>query len=248
MPVVINGHELEDREVEQEMAAHRDAADPARMAVIALILRRLVREEADRLGLTAADDDALAQALLDRETTVPAPDEATCRRYYDAHPAAFRAGEWADVDHILFQVTPRVPLDALRELARQTLEQVRERPETFAAVARESSNCPSAATGGTLGRLYRGETVPEFERAVLTGATVGVLPNVVETRHGLHVVRVSNRCVGERLPFESVHAGIAAALDAAARDRVWKQYASLLIGRAKIEGIDLAGADSPLVQ
>ncbi|MDO5101869.1 MAG: hypothetical protein Q4D91_03075 [Lautropia sp.] len=49
-------------------------------------------------------------------------------------------------------------------------------------------------------------------------------------------------------PFEQVAGDIAQALRAANQDAAWRQYAQLLLGRARIEGIDLAGADTPLVQ
>jgi len=250
MPVVVNGVELADADIEREMDQHRDAPNPARMATVSAILRRLMRTEAERLGLARGDqgDDALALALLEHEVPVPDPDEASCRRHYDNRPDRFREGEWVEVEHILFQVTPRVPLDPLREVAQQTLALIKGDPSTFAEHARALSNCPSGAGGGRLGRVFRGETAAEFERAVFAAQAQGVLPQLVETRFGLHIVRVLDRCDGTRLPFEVVRADIAHALVAAARDRAWKQYTSLLIGQASITGIDLQGADSPLVQ
>ncbi|SOZ18508.1 Peptidyl-prolyl cis-trans isomerase [Cupriavidus taiwanensis] len=226
MPVTVNGVELRDADIERELDHHHDADNPARLATISAILRLLMRAEAARIGLDAdaMDDDALAQALLAREAATP------------------------EADHILFQVTPRVPLDALREVAAQTLALVRGDPASFAHHAGALSNCPSGANGGRLGRVFRGETAPEFERALFTAQHDGVLPQLVQTRFGLHIVRILERCPGTRLPFEAVRGEIARALDAAARDRAWKQYASLLVGRARIEGIELEGADSPLVQ
>ena len=47
---------------------------------------------------------------------------------------------------------------------------------------------------------------------------------------------------------KKVQEGIAQALTAASRDAAWRQYVQVLLGRAKIEGIDLEGADTPLVQ
>lgn len=250
MPVIVNGVELQDADIEREMDLHRGARDPTRLAVISAILRRLVRSEAERLGLASAnmDDDTLAPAVLAREAPVPEPDEASCRRHYDSRPWHFREGEWVEVEHILFQVTPRVPLDALREVAQQTLALIKGDPSSFAAQAKALSNCPSGMGGGRLGRVFRGETAPEFERAVFSTHAQGLLPQLVETRFGLHVVRLLDRSEGTRLPFEAVRGEIARALTDAARDRAWKQYASLLIGRADIEGIELEGADSPLLQ
>ena len=70
----------------------------------------------------------------------------------------------------------------------------------------------------------------------------------MRSRYGFHVLRVERRVCGRPLPFEAVHEKIAAYLD----DRVWRQavrqYVGLLIGSADIQGIDLKGSVSPLVQ
>ena len=64
----------------------------------------LLRREAQRKGLLAADDRAGAdgvvseaaamaiEALLERELEVVEPDEEACRRHYAAHASRFGAG------------------------------------------------------------------------------------------------------------------------------------------------------------
>jgi peptidyl-prolyl cis-trans isomerase C len=70
----------------------------------------------------------------------------------------------------------------------------------------------------------------------------------VKTRFGYHVLRLDRRIGGAQLPFEAVRERIAAYL----REHVWRravsQYLQLLVGQAEIEGIELNGASSPLVQ
>ncbi len=157
-------------------------------------------------------------------------------------------GGWVDADHILFAVNERTPLDALRLVAKETLALLQEHPERFEAMAAERSNCPSAENGGALGQMQRGETVPEFEAALWRIAPGTIADSLIETRYGLHIIRVNRRHEGQQLPFEQVQEGIAQALTAASRDAAWRQYVQVLLGRAKIEGIDLEGADTPLVQ
>ena len=125
---------------------------------------------------------------------------------------------------------------------------LQEHPERFEAMAAERSNCPSAENGGALGQMQRGETVPEFEAALWRIAPGTIADSLIETRYGLHIIRVNRRHEGQQLPFEQVQEGIAQALTAASRDAAWRQYVQVLLGRAKIEGIDLEGADTPLVQ
>lgn len=248
MAVIVNGVELSDADMEQELPQHADAANPMQRAMTALVLRRILLDEARRLGLPDASEEAAIDALLAAEVNVPTPDEASCRRHYQQHPQRFTVGELVEVDHILFQVTPRVPLEALRELAQQTLAELLAEPARFAELARSLSNCPSGEVGGNLGQLSRGETVPEFERVVFAMNPGEILPRLLETRFGLHIVRVARRLDGRLLPFEQVEAQIADALQSASRDAAWRQYLQLLVGRARIEGVTLEGADTPLVQ
>ncbi|MFY2844598.1 peptidylprolyl isomerase [Achromobacter ruhlandii] len=247
MPVTINGVELTDADMEQELPLHADAPNPMRAATTALVLRRVLRDEAARQGLDLASEDDAIGVLLTRQAPAPEADEAACRRYYQANPQRFIVGELIEADHILFQVTPGVNLDLLRAHAGAVLADLLADPSGFAEVARRQSNCPSAAVGGNLGQLGRGDTVPEFEKAVFSLPAGGLLPQVLETRHGLHIVRVTRRIEGRLLPFEQVRESIASALAAASRDTAWRQYARLLVDRADVRGIDLGGAEDDRV-
>lgn len=247
MPVTINGVELTDADMEQELPLHADAPNPMRAATTALVLRRVLLDEAARQGLDLASEDDAIGVLLERHAPAPEADEAACRRYYQANPQRFIVGELIEADHILFQVTPGVNLDMLRAHAGAVLADLLADPSGFAEVARRQSNCPSATVGGNLGQLGRGDTVPEFEKAVFALPAGGLLPQVLETRHGLHIVRVTRRIEGRLLPFEQVRESIASALAAASRDTAWRQYARLLVERADVRGIDLGGAEDDRV-
>lgn len=247
MPVTINGVELTDADMEQELPLHADAPNPMRAATTALVLRRVLRDEAARQGLDLASEDDAIGVLLERHAPAPEADEAACRRYYQANPQRFIVGELIEADHILFQVTPGVNLDMLRAHAGAVLADLLADPSGFAEVARRQSNCPSATVGGNLGQLGRGDTVPEFEKAVFAVPAGGLLPQVLETRHGLHIVRVTRRIEGRLLPFEQVRESIASALAAASRDTAWRQYARLLVERADVRGIDLGAAEDDRV-
>jgi len=218
----------------------------------AAAVRELLRQRAVAAGLLAdgAGEDFVNEAietLLEREVRTPEPGEAECRRWYDAHPEAFRSGDLVFARHILFAVTPGVPVEPLRRKAEETLHELCHAPERFAALAAERSNCPSGAQGGALGQLSRGESVPEFEREVF-GAGEGLLPRLVNTRYGFHIVAIDGRVEGRQLPFESVREAIALRLAAAVAERALQQYVQVLAAQARIEGVDLAAAASPLLQ
>ena len=73
-------------------------------------------------------------------------------------------------------------------------------------------------------------------------------PVPVKTRYGLHVVRVDKQLPGRTLPYEAVADRVADYLKDASWRRAFRQYVQLLAGEARISGIDIAAADSPLVQ
>ncbi|HSQ02455.1 MAG TPA: peptidylprolyl isomerase, partial [Burkholderiales bacterium] len=129
-----------------------------------------------------------------------------------------------------------------------TLKQVRANPSLFASLAARFSNCPSGANGGNLGQLQRSDTVPEFAAAVFDGDTTGVLPHLVHTRYGFHIVRVARRVRGVVLDFEAAKPLVADELHARVKVKAAEQYIRRLAGEARIVGIDLHATSAPLVQ
>jgi peptidyl-prolyl cis-trans isomerase C len=210
-------------------------------------------QRAREIGLLAAApaDDAAADAaierLLEREASVPQPTEQECRRFYDANIARYGSGALVEASHILFAVVASAPVEPIRRQAEATLREARAEPQRFAELARSLSNCPSAAQGGSLGQIRRGDTVPEFERALFSGDT-GVLPRLVNTRYGFHVVRVERSIPGATLDFEAARARIERTLAERVRSKAAQQYVQVLAARASISGIDLCAVASPLMQ
>ena len=102
---------------------------------------------------------------------------------------------------------------ALRKQAEDTLLDVRchdsnNTDDAFAKAASTLSNCPSGAEGGQLGWLTHADCAPEFAKELFGHAEVGVLPRLVHSRFGLHVVEVLGREAGVAQPFESVRGAV----------------------------------------
>jgi peptidyl-prolyl cis-trans isomerase C len=217
-------------------------------------VRELLRQRAISLGILSADirdDDAISAAieqLLADEVSVPAPTDVECRRYYKSHLNEFQSGDLVYARHILFQVTPSVSVLEIRARAERALSELLAEPDRFASTARELSNCPSGQQGGNLGQIGRGETVPEFERALFRLGANGILPELVKTRHGFHIVAVDQSVLGKTVPFEAVQDQIAQRLKATVEERALRQYVSILAGQAEIAGVDLHPVATPLVQ
>jgi peptidyl-prolyl cis-trans isomerase C len=217
-------------------------------------VRELLRQRAIAIGILLPDSDddeaisAAIERLLANEVIVPSPTDAECRRYYESHLKEFQSGDLVYARHILFQVTPSVSVPEIRDRAERVLSELLVQPDRFAALASELSNCPSGQQGGNLGQIGRGETVPEFERTLFRLGASGILPELVKTRHGFHIVAVDQSIPGKTLPFDAVRDQIAERLEASVEERALKQYISILAGQAKVVGVDLAGAQTPLVQ
>ncbi len=261
MDLVVNGIAIPADAVAREAALFAGARDPDAAARRSLAVRELLLLRAGELGLLEGgaprarasfagreDEDAVIAQVLDAEVRTPEPEPEACRRYYDANPDRFRSGALVEASHILLAVTPSTPVIALREKAGALLGEARAAPERFAELAQAWSNCPSGQQGGSLGQFGRGTMVPEFDAFVFGTEAVGVLPELLATRYGFHIVRVERRIAGERLPFEAVRGRIADFLAARVESEAVRQYVSVLAGRARIEGAVLDAASTPLVQ
>ena len=217
-------------------------------------VRELLRQRAVALGLLSSEttddkeiDNGL-ERLLAQEVLVPTPTEKECRRYYETHLKDFQSGDIVHARHILFQVTPAVRIPEIRARAEQTLNELLQKPERFAEVAAELSNCPSGQHGGNLGQITRGDTVPEFERALFRLGPTGLLSELVKTRYGFHIVAIDDRIPGNTLPFDLIEHQIASRLRSQVEEKALRQYISFLAGQAEIVGVVLEGAASPLMQ
>jgi peptidyl-prolyl cis-trans isomerase C len=202
------------------------------------------------VGARPSAADAI-EALLERELNLPEPAEEACRRHFDADPARWGRGDRLHLRHVLFAVTPGVDVAALRKRAEALLLELRcaePGSPAFGTAARKWSNCPSAEHDGDLGWLTRADVAPEFSRQVFVQQTVGVLPLLVHSRHGLHVVEVLAREPGAAPSFDAVRGAVALALRQQAWVNALRQYLKLLAGRAVLEGVSLDAADTPLVQ
>ena len=225
----------------------------------------LLRQAAINAGLlpdsdTPSTDGVLSEAassaieeLLEQSLAIPEPSEEACRRHHAAHQSTYSTGEKVNVRHILFAVTQGVDVVALRNRAETTLLDVRchdgkNLEDAFAKAAGTLSNCPSGAEGGMLGWLTASDCAPEFAKDLFGHAEVGVLPRLVHSRFGLHVVEVIAREPGVEQAFESVSGAVAMALRQTAYVTALRQYLSLLAGESSVVGIDLEASDTPLVQ
>lgn len=255
-PIRVNNHEIGEADIAREMQHHPapSMAEARRLATEALVLQRLLLDEAERLGIAgAADDlgdDPRIAALIEREVRIPAADAAACRRYYDNNRSKFRSADEYEARHILIACAPDdfEARDAAKVKAQRIIAMLQSEPALFGDMAVTYSACPSRNQGGKLGALTRGDTVPEFETYVFSLDEGELCPVPIETRYGVHVILLDRKVVGENLPFAAVAEQIAQYLQDMSFQTATRQYLMMLAGQARIEGFEIAAADSPLVQ
>lgn len=261
--VRVNGRVISRADIAREMQHHAasDAAQSWQTAAQSLAIRALLLDEAHRLGLTPeprrddrgrieTDDEALVRMLIEREVVVPVASEAECHRAYIANAARFRSPTLYEISHILLPAaaSDEEARGSARKLAAALIATLQASPATFQELAALHSACPSAEVGGSLGQIGPGQTVPEFEAAIATLPTGVVAPEPVESRYGVHIVRVEKRIDGETLPFELVKERIARWLAQRVEHVAIRQYIAQLAGKVEIEGVAFPGSSSPLVQ
>jgi peptidyl-prolyl cis-trans isomerase C len=257
--VSVNGVSIGREAIVREMQ-HHPAEKPLaawQQAARALVIRELLLQRARQLGVTPepisdhdgrreTDDEAAMRALIEREVKVPEPDDATCRRFYQRNQGRFRSPDIFEASHILFAALPddHDAYAQARAEATAVLATLQDSPDCFAILARAYSRCPSAAQGGNLGQVTAGQTTPEFEQALmaLTSGELCAVP--VATRYGFHVIRLDRKHEGQTLPYEAVAGRIANYLRESVRRRADAQYIARLVTAARIEGIEIAGADA----
>lgn len=226
----------------------------------------LLRQEALRLGLISPQESSSIRALTEQErecienmletqVVTPTPTESECTRYYEANKSRYVVGQAINIRHILFAVTNGVPVQALAGHAETALLELMHKnvsPGLFGKKAKDLSNCPSGIEDGHLGWLEPHECAPELARAFFFDGEAqlgsGLHPRLIHSRHGLHIVEVLDRRAGTQLTFEEVKDKIEMHLSMQSRATALRQYMLLLVGAADIEGIELEGSDTPLVQ
>ena len=238
--VSVNGVSIARDAIVREMQHHAAAKPIAawQQAARALVIRELLLQRARHLGVTPepisdaegrreTDDEAIMRALVEREVTVPEPDEATCRRFYENNQTRASARPTSTRPRISYSLRcrrTRKAYELARAEAEAVLTELREHPERFAELAKAHSRCPSAEQGGNLGQITAGQTTPEFEQALFALEPGQLCEAPVATRYGFHVIRLERKHAGRTLPYELVADRIADYLRESVRRRADAQY------------------------
>lgn len=147
--------------------------------------------------LLIADEDQITKAIAIPETEL--------RRAYEQNRDRFRTPERVHVRHILLKTAdkPKDEIPKIKEKAEALLKQVKGGAD-FADLAKKNSEDPgSAAKGGDLDWISRGQTVKNFEESAFS-LKPGETSNLITTEYGFHIIQVLEKQEARVKPFEEV--------------------------------------------
>lgn len=107
--------------------------------------------------------------------------EASARHILFAYPGALRSPE----------ELPYATKEEALAAAERVLQEVKEGGD-FAALAQEYSTGPTKTNGGDLGKFSPGSMAPAFNDAVFGAEQIGLVPELVETEFGYHIIDITD--------------------------------------------------------
>ncbi len=229
------GISVTDAEVDEEMSKFK-ARFPKPEQFEAILARMKVTEADVR---TEYRRRIAIRAVVEREVTPKATvAEADIKAFYDQNPSLFKVPEQVRASHILVKVDEQAT-DQDKAKAREkilALKKKVENGEDFAAVAKDNSDCPSAAQGGDLDFFQRGQMVASFEESAFA-LKPGEMSDVVETQFGYHLIKVTDRKEPGDMPFEEMKPTIEEHLKQQKIADMLTAYKAELRSKAKIDEV-----------
>jgi peptidyl-prolyl cis-trans isomerase SurA len=163
-------------------------------------------------------------------------DASEVEAYYKTHQDEYSQPAQARVRHIFFRLDPGVARPQVEEVqarANRVLQEARNGGD-FANLARRYSEDATAANGGDLGFIRRGQALPEFEE-VIFAMKEGDISDVTRTPNGLHIVKVETFSKGSERPFPETKAEIERRLLQEKMEKRFQDWTNELKDRAFIE-------------
>jgi peptidyl-prolyl cis-trans isomerase D len=148
--------------------------------------------------------------------------------YYDENRGTFIRAEQRDASHILLSADEGNSDDQIAELIK--VKTRIEAGESFADIAKElSDDVGSADLGGSLGTIFPGAMVAEFEEAVYALGSVDEVSEPVVTDFGVHLIKLDAIQPESGKPFDEVRDDIIAILKRDEADATYYELRELLV-------------------
>jgi peptidyl-prolyl cis-trans isomerase C len=169
--------------------------------------------------------DVLMREEIDSRVTVTTEE---IKAYFDSNRDTFSTPDELRAAHILVR-TEAEAADIRKRLAHG---------EDFAGLAKKTSlDVSTKNRGGDLGLIKKGQTVPEFERVLLT-LKKGDISEPVPTQFGYHLIKLYERTSGPPLSFEEAKDQAKEQLLIEKKQKRFNELVSTLRSQAKLRVSD----------
>jgi peptidyl-prolyl cis-trans isomerase D len=130
--------------------------------------------------------------------------ENELKEYYGQHLSEYRVPDRVKASHVLFKTEGKSAeeISTLEKIARDVLTQIRSGAD-FGDMAKKYSEDATAANGGEIGWIVRGQTVKEFEEAAFS-MKPGQVSDLIKTAYGIHILKVLDKQSAHLQTFEEV--------------------------------------------
>lgn len=162
--------------------------------------------------------------------------EEEIRAYYDKNKHSFFMPRQYRASHILVKVDPssnKKEREALKEKAEGLLERAR-KGEDFFDLAYYNSDDRTKYVGGDLGMFHEGQTEKPFEDA-LKKMKVGEISDLVETRFGYHIIKLTQVNEPRQMSYDEVQLKIKTRLEKKRHDELYEKWIANLKQKYKVE-------------
>jgi len=177
-----------------------------------IISEKLLIQEAKNRGLEQDKDvleqikntteQILVQSLIEKEIIGKVKvDDQEALTYYEENKDNFITKEQVYLYNILVET---------EEVAKDILEKLKAGGD-FIEIAKEKSTGPSAAQGGDLGYISKGDLIPEIENVVFA-LEIGNISDIIKSQYGFHILKVTDKKPEVLKTFEEVKEEIAPTL------------------------------------
>jgi peptidyl-prolyl cis-trans isomerase SurA len=192
--VVVEDSEVEERIDDVKKRFNSDEEFYKAINASGVTLARLKKKYEEQIMMRK-----LVNAIISSRVSI-SPTQVTA--YYYGNIKDFSTPDTVRFKVLLIKPSEEETLNGARRVAESVLKRINE-GEDFDMLVREFSQGPNTDTGGDMGYMPAGSTIPEIENAV-SGLSADEVSGIIETESGFYIVKVVDKKQAGVVPIGEV--------------------------------------------